>query len=774
LDTKKTIFKNRILLGMLVPVFGVGVLFTVILTHFLTPPLVNLLKSRTDASLKHASDMGIRICEERFTDLLDLRLENDEEMNAAFRKEAMEQIKAISQNFPGIHMLILNKDRKILAASLDIPSEPLKIPKLKKIKTGVVPLNFWGEPIRVHYQYFPFWRWHIATFIFDNEYNAPILMAKRIVNIGTIGILMVVLLAVLFLFLWKVNRPLKQIISATEEVSQGKLYPIDVRRKDEIAQVALAFNAMVQSLAQDKKQIKSIMAELRNSEERYRAITEFSLANIAIVQHSRYIYANKMMFKTLGYDHGDFIGKKFWQRVHPEDSAWVEKKISAIEIGDSHMDHFECRYQTMKGETLWFEILATAILFQEQHAVLLHAIDITARKTERLERRKLERKLARAQKMEAIGTLAGGVAHDLNNILSGIVSYPELLLLDLPQDSPLVQPILTIKESGERAAAIVQDLLTLARRGVAITEVININHTIYDYMNSPEYEKLKSFHPDISIATHLEDDLLNIKGSSIHLTKTIMNLVTNAAEAMLNGGKITISTKNQYIEKPVRGYDEVKEGDYIILSITDNGTGISPDDMDRIFEPFYTKKTMGRSGTGLGMAVVWGTVKDHNGYIDVQSTEGKGSTFTLYFPVTRKEIAKDESEVSIDEYKKGNGEYILVVDDVEDQRRIASGMLSKLGYGVQSVSSGIEAVEYLQKNSADLLLLDMIMEPGINGRETYERIIKFVPNQKAIIASGYSETDEVKKAQALGAGKYIKKPYTLEKIGIAVRDELKK
>jgi PAS domain S-box-containing protein len=773
LDTKKTIFKNRILLGILVPVFGIGVLFTVILTHFLTPPLVNLLKSRTDATLKHASDMGIRICEERFTDLLDLRLENDEEMNAAFRKEAMEQIKSISQNFPGIHMLILNKDRKILDASLDIPLERLKIPKLKKIKTGVVPLNFWGKPTRVYYQYFPFWRWHIVTFIFDNEYGAPILMAKSIVNIGTMGILTVVLLAVLFLFLWKVNRPLKQIINATEEVSLGKLYPIDVRRKDEIAQVALAFNAMVRSLAQDKKQIKSIMAELRNSEERYRAITEFSLANIAIVQYSRYIYANKMMFKTLGYDLEDFIGKKFWQMVHPEDSAWVEKKISAIEIGDSHMDHFECRYQTMKGETLWFEILATAILFQEQHAVLLHAIDRTARKTESLERRKLERKLARAQKMEAIGTLAGGVAHDLNNILSGIVSYPELLLLDLPQDSPLVQPISTIKESGEKAAAIVQDLLTLARRGVAITEVININHVIYEYMNSPEYEKLKSLHPDLSIATHLEDDLLNIKGSPIHLTKIIMNLVTNAAEAMPNGGKITISTKNEYIEKPVRGYDEVKEGDYIVLSITDNGTGISPDDMDRIFEPFYTKKAMGRSGTGLGMAVVWGTVKDHHGYIDVQSIEGQGSIFTLYFPVTRKEIAKAESEVSIDEYK-GNGESILVVDDVGKQREIATGMLSKLGYAVQSVSSGKEAVEYLQKNPADLLLLDMIMEPGINGRETYEMIKKIVPNQKAIIASGYSETDEVKKAQKLGAGKYIKKPYTLEKIGIAVRDELKK
>jgi two-component system cell cycle sensor histidine kinase/response regulator CckA len=195
--------------------------------------------------------------------------------------------------------------------------------------------------------------------------------------------------------------------------------------------------------------------------------------------------------------------------------------------------------------------------------------------------------------------------------------------------------------------------------------------------------------------------------------------------------------------------------------------------MERIFEPFYTKKVMGRSGTGLGMAVVWGTVKDHNGYMDMQSIEGKGTSFTLYFPVTRKKRAKDESLLSIEEYM-GKGESVLVVDDVEEQREIATGMLKKLGYSVTSVSSGEEAAEYMNNNSADLIVLDMIMDPGINGRETYKRIIQFHPNQKAIIASGFSETADVKAAHELGAGRYIKKPYTLEKIGIAARDELKK
>jgi signal transduction histidine kinase len=399
--------------------------------------------------------------------------------------------------------------------------------------------------------------------------------------------------------------------------------------------------------------------------------------------------------------------------------------------------------------------------------------EIAERKKTERERHRLAIQLQRAEKMEAIGTLAGGVAHDLNNILSGIVSYPELLLLDLPEDSSLIQPILAIQESGEKAATIVQDLLTLARRGVAGTEVMNINHIILDYLKSPEHEKLKSRHTEIQAETDLETDLLYIIGSPIHLSKTIMNLITNAAESMPHGGMILIRTENQYIDRPITGYDDVEEGDYAVLSVSDTGLGISPDSLPRIFEPFYTKKVMGRSGTGLGLAVVWGTVKDLKGYIDIQSTEGKGTTLTLYFPVTREGLASDKTQSSIEDYM-GREESILVVDDVRGQREIASSIFKKLGYSVTSVSSGEEAIAYMKENSADLLVLDMIMAPGIDGLETYKRILEHHPGQKAIIASGFSETERVKEAQKLGAGEYIKKPYTIEKIGLAVKSELEK
>jgi len=433
---------------------------------------------------------------------------------------------------------------------------------------------------------------------------------------------------------------------------------------------------------------------------------------------------------------------------------------------------FEVR-QEVSRQTILIHSIAELVYENGIPVKVLGVIqDVTEQKKVEKERKDLEDQLQHAQKMEAIGTLAGGVAHDLNNILGGLVSYPELLLLQLPEDSPLRKSILTIQKSGEKAAAVVQDLLTLARRGVVVTEVVNPNDVIAEYLKSPEHENLQSYHPGVHIETHLEKDTLNILGSSTHLSKTVMNLVANAAEAMPEGGKLTISTENRYIDRPIKGYDNVKEGDYVVLTFSDTGTGISPDDLEKIFEPFYTKKKMGRSGTGLGMAVVWGTVKDHNGYIHVQSTEGQGTTFTLYFPVTRKSL-EESSEIFLKDYI-GKGEAVLVVDDVEEQRKIASGMLRELGYSVVSVSSGEEAVEYLKTHKVDLLVLDMIMDPGMDGLDTYKKILEIHPGLKAIIASGFSETDRVKELQNLGAGAYIRKPFLLEKIGIAVKEELKR
>jgi two-component system cell cycle sensor histidine kinase/response regulator CckA len=482
--------------------------------------------------------------------------------------------------------------------------------------------------------------------------------------------------------------------------------------------------------------------------------------------------------KLFGYKAEEFASGKIAYSgvVHPDDLERVEKEVAifSAEEGREEFTHDPYRVVTKDEEIKWVDDMT--FIRRDENGDITHyegiVLDISERVSAEHEKEGLRGKLQRSQKMESLGLLAGGVAHDLNNVLSGIVSYPELILMDLPEDSKLRKPIETINESGHRATAIVHDLLTMAR-GVATPKApLNLNDIVSDYLNSPEFKKLKHFHPTVMVNTCLDTDLLYMDGSQVHIRKVVMNLVSNASEAIEDSGNVIISTMNRYLDRPQRGYDLVNTGEYVVLSVSDNGSGISSDDLERIFEPFYTKKVMGRSGTGLGLAVVWNTVQDHKGYIDVASDQS-GTTFELYFPITRDELTGKDLLIPIEGYK-GNGETILVVDDVASQREISCKMLEKLGYKAIAVSSGQEAVAYLKENTLDLLLLDMIMDPGISGRETYERIIEFKPNQKAIIVSGFAETDEVRETQKLGAGKYIKKPLTLEKIGLAIKDELEK
>ncbi len=426
-----------------------------------------------------------------------------------------------------------------------------------------------------------------------------------------------------------------------------------------------------------------------------------------------------------------------------------------------------------EGNTLSAEVTASFLLDENGRpsGILGVTRDITERNKAQREKEKLLESLNQSKKMEALGRLAGGVAHDLNNVLSGIVSYPDLLLLDLPARSPLRRPIETIQESGKKAAAIVQDLLTLARRGVPISEVVKLNEVVRDYLTSPEFHRMKSFHPLVTVKTRQDPELLNILGSPVHLSKTIMNLVSNAAEAMPEGGEILITCHNTYLDRPVSGYAEVREGEYSVLQVADTGIGISAEDIHRIFEPFYTKKKMGRSGTGLGMAVVWGTVEDHGGYIDIQSAPGEGTTVTLYLPGTRQEAACKPAPNAMERYR-GRGETILVVDDLQEQREIAIRILTQLGYRAKSASSGEKAVDFIRREKADLIILDMIMDPGIDGLSTFEQILHLNPRQRAIIASGFAESQRVRRAQKLGAGAYLRKPYTVEALAMAVQSEL--
>ncbi|MGC9324625.1 MAG: hybrid sensor histidine kinase/response regulator [Desulfomonilia bacterium] len=516
--------------------------------------------------------------------------------------------------------------------------------------------------------------------------------------------------------------------------------------------------------------------KMQASEEKYRLLVESANSIILRVNsEGRITFVNSFAQKFYGYSEEELLDKHLLGLIIPNRDSKGRELSTLIEDFLKNPELYgtlESENVRKGGERVWVTWSNKAIYDKDGtiSEILCVGNDITARKKAEEEKKQLEAQLVRSQKMEAIGALAGGVAHDLNNILSGITSYPDLLLMEIPETSPMRKAIITIKKSGEKAAAIVQDLLTLARRGVSISNVVDINTIVSDYFESPEFQRLVEYHPHIEFSKNLNGDSGHILGSEVHLGKTVMNLVSNAAEAMPKGGSVTVSTSRRCVENPIKGFDTVEPGEYVVLSVEDTGIGISEEDLKRIFEPFFTKKVMGRSGTGLGMTVVWSTVKDHHGYIDVKSTEGKGTSFSLYFPVTLREMKDRGSSMLIEEYM--GRERVLVVDDSEDQRDIASTFLGRLGYDVAVASNGESAVEYLKHNPVEIVLLDMIMEPGIDGLDTYRKILEINPDQNALIVSGFSETDRVKQAIKLGAGGYIRKPYALKELARAVRTEL--
>lgn len=587
---------------------------------------------------------------------------------------------------------------------------------------------------------------------------------------------------------------LKNEANKTDPIS---LEPLVIKGNDEIGDIALGFNFLSVKLKEMytslESQVLERTSELKTRNEelgkeiRYRTRTQELLeqreatmeaifraapTGIGVVTDRVFSQVNKTLCSMVGYTEKELLGENSLL-IYPS-LADYEKvgKDKYKQIDENGTGTVETIWKKKDGRNIDILLSSTPIDKEDYSAgVIFTALDITPQKNSARDKKYLEERLARSQKMEALGLLAGGVAHDLNNVLSGIVSYPDLLLMEIDANEPLHRSIKIIQDSGKKAEAIVQDLLTLARRGVPQTEILNVNSIIEVYLRSPEYQLMFNHYPELITSTHFEPKLLNIRGSSIHLKKTIMNLVNNAAEAIHSCGAITISTYNQYVDRPIKGYDEINEGDFVVVSVRDNGSGIGKEDLQHIFEPFYTKKVMGRSGTGLGMSVVWGTIQDHSGYINIDTEVGKGTTFELFFPVTREPFEIENKDIELVQYQ-GNNETILIVDDDKTQHVIAGEILSRIGYNVESAGSGEDAIEYLRNNTVDLVLLDMIMEPGIDGLETYRRIIEINPEQKTIIASGFSETKRLKEAQRMGAGQYVKKPYTLERIGLAIKQEL--
>lgn len=543
------------------------------------------------------------------------------------------------------------------------------------------------------------------------------------------------------------------------------------KTRNELEQRTSALSMANASLKREIRERIRMTGELVESEKKYRAMFEDAPDAISVTQDGRIVDVNPAWLKLHGYESKEEVaGTDIIDAIHPADRHILLKRRQAWP--DIAQGGYPIRDIRKDGVIADVEIYARRICINGRDAIISTLHDLTERNKSESEKRKLEERLRQSEKMKAVGALAGGVAHDLNNVLGGLISYPDLLLLDLPDESSLKGPLTTIKRSGQKAAAIVQDLLTLARRGVSVTKTVDLNQIIREYLASPEFDRLIRHHDGIFLLRNLDADLSNIMGSSVHLSKTLMNLISNAAEAIPGGGTVTITTRNHMVDEKSESDVSLHRGEYVLLEIADTGVGIAKSDLKRIFEPFYTKKVMGRSGTGLGMTVVWGTVKDHHGHIEVKSVVGKGTRFSLFFPATERRLRKKDDDKTL-ELPMGRGEIILVIDDVFEQREMACGILDRLGYKVVAVSSGDEAVAYANCHGVNLLLLDMVMDPDMDGddtyHETYQRILQIHPGQKAVIVSGYSKFEYINKTRGLGPCGFLKKPYTLESMAKTVR-----
>ncbi len=521
------------------------------------------------------------------------------------------------------------------------------------------------------------------------------------------------------------------------------------------------------AMAIERKQAEMV---IRNSEQDLRTLIETMRDGVMKVDiHENVVFANPAACHILGYERGELEGLNLHQIV-------VEKDMDLVMAETQnrlrrHRSRYELTVKTKNGQER--EVSISAAPYTDERGNVVGTVgvftDITELKKAQEEGQRLREKLANAQRMESLGVLAGGVAHDLNNILGPLVGYPELIKRRLPPDNPVTEQIAKIEESAKRAAEVVQDLLTMGRRGRYEMAHTDINRIVRSYLESTDFARQKARYPKVTTNVQLDTGIPYVYGSDTHLSKVIMNLVINALDAMPDGGTLTVKTECRHLDQLYGGYNNIEPGRYNIVTVSDTGIGIDEADTKRIFDPFFSKKKLGKSGSGLGLSVVYAVVKDHNGYVDVRSELTKGSDFIIYLPaIEMNTIAGADKPI----YDIKGDEKVLVVDDVPEQRDLAVTLLGSLGYCMTSVANGHEAVEYLKSNTCDVIILDMIMEPDFDGLDTYREIIKMHPQQKAVIVSGFSQTDRVREAEKLGVTRYVKKPYTMQKLGKAIREVL--
>jgi two-component system, cell cycle sensor histidine kinase and response regulator CckA len=527
--------------------------------------------------------------------------------------------------------------------------------------------------------------------------------------------------------------------------------------------------------ALDQKRLRSereiIGGKLELSEERYRYLVQNSPDIIyTLDREGNFTFVSDAVKRLLGYDRKQLIGTHYTTILWDEDrekANWLlgekrtgERASSGVELrmkGPIDAEHF--RFFEVKHLTI--EDPSGSPLNGSEKLLGTHGVarDVSDRK-------RLEVQLQQAQKMEAVGTLAGGIAHDFNNLLMGIQGYTSLMLLKIDSTHPHYQKLKSIEQYIQSGAELTKQLLGFARGGKYDVKPVDLNELAGK--TSQMFGRTKK---EIVIHESYEQGIWPVDADEGQIEQVLLNLYLNAWQAMPGGGDLHITTRNTVLDKGAARPFNLTPGRYVTLSVIDNGYGMDEKTQQRIFEPFFTTKKMGR-GNGLGLASAYGIVKNHNGIIDVQSQKGKGTTFSIYLPASRREVKKEKGAPP--RIFNGEGhEGVLFIDDEEMIKDVGTEILKALGYQVFSASSGLEAVETFKKNREKIhaVILDMIM-PGMGGGEIFDALIGIDPEVKVLLSSGYSVDGEASEILKRGCKGFIQKPFDITSLSKKLREVL--
>jgi len=518
----------------------------------------------------------------------------------------------------------------------------------------------------------------------------------------------------------------------------------------------------------DVTERKEALEALLESEEKFRLISEQSLLAIGIIQDGYIKYANEMYSRITGYSLEEIYGWEPYEyagTVYKDDLPFVMEQSRKKQMGDTDVKtHYRLRGVTKTGTIVWWDLYSKTISYHGKPADLFALIDVTESVESENERKALEKQLQNAQKMEAIGTLAGGIAHDFNNLLAGIQGRVSLMLMGKDSVYADFAHLKEIDAYIDSAAGLTRQLLAFAKGGKYEVTPTDLNELIKN-----QNRMFGRTRKEIIIHGTYEKNLWSVEVDRGQLEQVILNLYVNAWQAMDTGGEIYVETQNVMFDADCTRPHGVTFGKYVKLSVTDTGVGMDNAVQEKIFDPFFTTKEMGR-GTGLGLASTYGIIKNHGGFIEVESKKGRGSTFTIYLPVSEKEIIH-EKELAEDLLR--GSETILFVDDEEILTKFAEELLGGLGYKVLIAGGGKEALEIYEENKdrIDMVLLDMVM-PGISGAATYDSLKSLDPDVKVLLSSGYSIDGQAVAIMERGCNGFIQKPFKIKQLSQKLREIL--